>query len=155
MMVACVLIGITVIATVPNLRSYRETQRLQRASEQLAAACREARSRARSQNHDVYIEYRMAENAFAVVEDEDGDGVEDAGETVTLVPMGDGLTLLSTTCPGDRLLFDSRGRATAGGTITLTGGQAGLAKNVRVSSGTGQVRIQSCAQSEGALAEGL
>jgi prepilin-type N-terminal cleavage/methylation domain-containing protein len=147
MMVGCVLIGIAAVATVPNLYSYRETQRLQRASEQVAAACREARSRARSQNHSVFIEYRTADNAFAVVEDQDSDGVEDAGEPVTIVPIPDGLTLQATTFPGDRLLFDARGRAVAGGTVTVRGGSDHLAKRVRVSSGTGQVRIQSCVPS--------
>jgi type II secretory pathway pseudopilin PulG len=144
MLVGCVLIGIAAAATVPNLVSYRETQRLQRAGEQVAAACREARSRARSQNHNVFIEYRTAENAFAVVEDVDSDGVEDAGEPATIVPMPDGLTLQSTTFPDDRLLFDPRGRAVSGGTVTVLGGEGHLAKSVGVSSGTGLVRIQAC-----------
>ena len=143
-MITCSLIGLTVAATVPNLRSYRESQRVWRASEQVAAACREARARARSENHNVFIEYRTDENALAIVNDVNNNGVADSGEQVQVRPLAEGMSLQSTTFPNDRLLFDSRGRAVAGGSVRLGGAEGVQPKSVRVAAGTGQVRVRSC-----------
>lgn len=143
LVVGCALVGIVMLAAVPNLRSYRESQRMSMASEQLAAACRSAQARARAENHDVVLECRTDENAWAIVDDENGNGQADDGENVVVQPLGDGLLLSATTFPNDRLVFDSRGRATAGGNVLLRGRSGVRPKQVRVAAGTGHIRIRS------------
>ena len=143
LLVGCAVLGLVLAAAVPNLRSYRESQRMAAAGEQVAAACRAARARARSENHNVVIEYRPEENSFAVIDDENSNGTADAGEGVNVRPLPDGLTLQATTFPGDRLVFDGRGHATSGGNVLLAGRAGVLGRTVRVSSGTGQVKIRS------------
>jgi len=141
--VGIVVVGILAVAAVPNLRSYRESQRMSRASFQVASACRVAQARARGENHSVIIQYRPDENDFQIVDDENSNGQADDGEQVSTQALGDGLMLESTTFTDNRLVFDSRGRAVTGGSVALAGGEGVMSKLVRVSAGTGQVRIRS------------
>ena len=142
LMVGITIAGIVIAASVPNLRSYRESQRLQSATEVVAAAVSEAKSRARSMNLSVIVEYRVDEGTIAVIDDADGDGVEDHGEHVEVHALGTGLTLAATTFTDDRLVFDDRGTAQAGGSIFLTGAGDLPPKRVRISSGTGHVAVR-------------
>jgi Tfp pilus assembly protein FimT len=142
LLVGCTVLGVILAASVPNLRSFRESQRISSASQTVAAAARSAQARARSENHNFLVEYRTATNSIAVVDDENNNGAADGGETVTLHAMPSGLTLQSTTFANDRLIFDSHGHATSGGTVVLVGRVGTTGKTVRVSSGTGQVKIQ-------------
>ena len=144
LLVTCSIFGVIVAASVPNLRSYRESQRISSGSQQVVAAARTAQAKARSENHNFLVEYRTAQNAIAVVDDANNNGVGDAGETVIVRNMPTGLTLQSTTFPNDRLIFDSHGHATSGGTVVLYGRKGTTGKTIRVSSGTGQVKIQAC-----------
>ena len=140
LMVGLALTGIVVAATVPNLRSYRESQRMAAASDEIASAIRTAQARARSVNHDIIVEYRTSSNEFAVIDDENGNGSADAGEQVTVKPLPSGVTLAATTLTSDQLLFNGRGRATNGGSITLSGSHVSD-REIRVSTGTGRVKV--------------
>jgi len=140
LMVGLVVTGIVVAATVPNIRSYRESQRMASASDEIAAAIRTAQARARSQNHDIIVEYRTLTNEFAIIDDENSNGSADAGEQVTVTPVPDGVSLASTTLTSNQILFNNRGRATNGGSITLSGTHVSD-KEIRVSVGTGRVRV--------------
>ncbi|HZL84096.1 MAG TPA: GspH/FimT family protein, partial [Candidatus Krumholzibacteria bacterium] len=52
-----------------------------------------------------------------------------------------GVTMASTTFTNDQLIFNGRGRAVTGGSITLDAGDHVTGRRVRVSSGTGDVRV--------------
>lgn len=143
MMVGCVVIGIVLAAAVPNLRSYRESHRIWSESQEIASICKAAQSRARSENHNIIVEYRPGNNEYVVIDDANNNGQGDTGEGVTTHPIANGLTLSATTFADDRLVFDARGRATNGGTVLLQGEQAGIMpKRVVIAAGTGQVSIR-------------
>lgn len=142
LMVGIAIAGVVMAAAVPNLRSYRESQRLQGATEVVAASVAEAKARARSMNMSVIVEYRVDEAVIAVIDDADGDGVEDDTEHVEVHPLDTGLVLASTTFTDDRLVFDSRGTAVSGGSIFVTGADGLPPKRVRISAGTGHVAVR-------------
>jgi prepilin-type N-terminal cleavage/methylation domain-containing protein len=142
LMVSIAIAGIVMAAAIPNLRSYRETQRLQCATEVVAAAVSEARSRARSRNMSVILEYRRDDGVVALIEDEDGDGVADDSEHVELYSLDQGLTLAATSFTDDKLVFDDRGTAESGGSVFLTGADGLAPKRVRISPGTGHVSVR-------------
>ena len=141
-MVGCSVMGLVLAAAVPNLRSYRESQRVAGATQELAALCRTAQARARSENHDVIVEYRTDDNVLAVIDDENSNGSADNGEMVTEHPVGGGLELASTTFTNDQLVFDSRGRATNGGTVLVQGRDGVQPKRLTIAAGTGHVSIR-------------
>lgn len=141
LMVGLTLTGIVVAATVPNLRSYRESQRMSSAGDQIASAIREAQARARSQNHEIVLEYRTATNEFAVIDDVNGNGIADGGEQVTVSPLPSGVTLASTTLTGNQLMFNGRGRSINSGSIVLSGSHVSN-REISISAGTGNVKIK-------------
>jgi prepilin-type N-terminal cleavage/methylation domain-containing protein len=141
-MVAISIIGLLIAAAVPNLRSYREAQRVAGGAQKMAAVCRAAQAQARSENHDVILEYRPNDNTLAVIDDENNNGSADNGETVIEHPIGDGLQLASTSFTNDQLVFDSHGRATSGGTVLLRGRAGVQPKQLTIASGTGHVSIR-------------
>jgi Tfp pilus assembly protein FimT len=142
-MVGCAVVGIVVAAAVPNLRSYRESHRIWSETQQIASICKAAQARARSENHNIVVEYRPASNEYVVIDDENNNLQADAGETVTGHPIRTGLRLASTTFTNDQLVFDRRGRATSGGTILVLGAETDIEpKRVLVAAGTGHVRIR-------------
>lgn len=143
-LLVCAVVGITIAAAVPNLRSYRESQRMAGISQQLASECRAAQARARSQNHDVVIQYDADAETYAVIDDLNGNGQADDGETVTLRTLPEGLGLRATTLADDRLVFDSRGRARNGGSVVVVGGQGVEPRRLRISSGTGHIKVLGC-----------
>lgn len=143
LMVTCVIVGILAVAAVPNMHSYQESHRLWSQGEQLAAIARTAQSRARSQNHNVLVDYRRTDNVIAVVDDTNNNGVEDAGETESLHPVQSGLSLEATTFTSDLLVFDTHGRAVSAGVITLCGsGDSPQRNQVRIAAGTGIARVE-------------
>lgn len=141
LMVGIVIIGIVLAAAVPNFASYRESQRMATACDRLAAGCREARARARARNHQVVLDYRIDTNEVAFIDDANDNGIADAGEAVEVYALPDGVSMASTTFTGDQLVFSGRGRAVEGGSVTLTAGDRVDPRRVRVSTGTGEVRV--------------
>lgn len=141
LMVGLVIVGIIIAAAVPNLRSYRESQRMASACDRVAAMCRTARAKARSQNHQVIVSYDTATNTVVVHEDLDDDGVVDAGEDVDTFAMPTGVFLDSSTFTNDALVFNGRGRCVEGGSVIVDGLDHVDPRRIRVSAGTGQVKI--------------
>ena len=82
-------------------------------TQQIAAICKAAQARARSEDHNVIVEYHPDSNEYLVVNDENDNSVADDGETVTTHPVRAGLMLAWTTFTNNQLVFDSRGRATS------------------------------------------
>ena len=76
-MVGVVVAGIIMAIAIPNLRSYRESHRIWSQTEQMAAICRAAQSRARSEDHQILIEYQAGENQYLVIDDENNNGLAD------------------------------------------------------------------------------
>ena len=142
MMVAISVMGLVVAAAIPNLRSFREAQRIAGAAQQMASLCRAAQAMARSENHHVIVEYRTDDNVLAIIQDENNNGSVDGGERVIEHPVGDGLQLASTSFANDQLIFDSRGRATNGGTVLLQGRTGVQPKRLTIAAGTGHVTIR-------------
>jgi len=141
LMVGIVIIGIVMAAAIPNFTSYRESQRMATACDRLAAACREARARARARNHQIVLDYRTDSNEVAFIDDANDNGVADAGEAVEVYALPEGITMSATTFTNDQLVFTGRGRALAGGSVTLVAGEHVDPRRVRVSTGTGEVRV--------------
>ena len=138
-MVGIVIMGILIVASVPNLVSYRESTRMASACDQVAEACLIARGRARSENHSIIVEYRTDE--MAVIEDVNDNGIADGGEAVQLFPLPSGITLSATTFTDDHLVFNGRGQAVSGGSVTVAGCHGNSPRSVRVSAGTGYVKV--------------
>ena len=141
LMVGIVIIGIVMAAAIPNFTSYRESQRMATACDRLAAACREGRSRARARNHQIVLDYRTDTNEVAFIDDVNDNGVADDGEAVEVYALPAGITMSATTFTNDQLVFTGRGRALAGGSVTLVAGDRVDPRRVRVSTGTGDVRV--------------
>jgi len=141
LMVGVTLTGIVLAATVPNLRSYRESQRMSAAGDQIASSIRDAQARARSQNHGIIVEYRTLSNEFAVIDDVNNNGAVDVGEQVTVSPLPPGVTLASTTLTGDQLMFNGRGRSTNSGSIVLSGNDVSN-REISIAAGTGHVKVK-------------
>jgi prepilin-type N-terminal cleavage/methylation domain-containing protein len=137
-MVGIVIMGILIVAAVPNLVSYRESTRMASACDQVAEACQMARSRARSENHSIIVECRTDE--MAVIEDVNDNGIADGGEAVQTYALPSGITLSSTTFTNDQLVFNGRGQAVTGGSVTVAGCHSSTS-SVRVSAGTGFVKV--------------
>ena len=141
LMVGVTIIGIIIAAAVPNLRSYRESQRMSSACDRISAMCRAARATARSQNHQVIVSYDTSTHEVVVHEDANDDGIVDAGEAVDTFAMPTGVFLDSSTFTNDALVFNGRGRCVEGGSIIVDGLHHVDQKRIRVSAGTGHVRI--------------
>jgi len=143
LMVGIVIIGIIAGVATPNIRSYRETQRLASSSDRIAAVCKAAQAQARSENHNILIEVRIDDGIVAVIDDENGNGTADVGEAVTEHPVASGTHVASTTFADDTLIYDSHGRASNGGTILLQGGSDDIMpRRVEVATGTGHIKIR-------------
>ena len=144
-MVGVVVVGIIAAIAVPNLRSYRESHRIWSQTEQMAAICRAAQSRARSEDHQILIEYQADQGQYLVIDDENNNGQADAGEIVTTHPMADGLAIASTTFTNDRLVFDNRGRVATGGSVVVAGHESDDGhKRLDIAAGTGHISIMAC-----------
>ncbi len=141
LMVGVVIIGIVLAASIPNFNSYRESQRMSSACDRLSAACREGRARARARNHQIVLDYRTDDNEMAFIDDANDNGVADVGEAVEVYALPDGVTMSATTFTNDQLIFNGRGNAVGGGSVTLTAGDHVDPRAVRVSAGTGEVRV--------------
>jgi len=141
LMVGVTIVGILIAAAVPNLRSYRESQRMTSACDRISAMCRAARATARSQNHQVIVTYDTGTNAVAMHEDANDDGIVDVGENVETFAMPTGVFLDSSTFTNDALVFNGRGRCVEGGSVIVDGLDHVDPKRIRVSAGTGQVRV--------------
>ena len=141
LMVGVVIIGIVLAASIPNFSSYRESQRMATACDRLAAACREGRARARARNHQIVLDYRTDANEMAFIDDANDNGIADLGEAVEVYALPEGVIMSATTFTNDQLIFTGRGRAVGGGSVTLTAGQRVDPRRVRVSAGTGEVRV--------------
>lgn len=141
LMVGLVIVGIIIAVAVPNLRSYRESQRMASACDRIAAMCRSARAKARAQNHQIIVTYDVDTNEAVMHEDANDDGVVDADEGVETYALPTGIFLNSSTFTGDALVFNGRGRCVEGGSVTVDGLDHVESKRIRVSVGTGQVRV--------------
>lgn len=141
LMVGIAILGVVAIMTVPPVRAYRETLRVDSAAEEISAAVRSAQARARSRSHAMILQYTLNSGSIVITDDVDNDSVPDDDEQSQALEL-DGVTVSKSTFDDDRLIFNSRGRAVNGGTLTLTG-QADQSKELRVSPGTGQVKVQS------------
>jgi len=141
LMVGVAIVGILIAAAVPNLRSYRESQRMSSACDRISAMCRAARATARSQNHQVIITYDTSNDEVAVHEDADDDGIVDGGENVQTFAMPSGVFLDSSTFTNNALVFNNRGRCVEGGSVIVDGLEHVDQKRIRVSAGTGHVKV--------------
>lgn len=141
LMVGIAILGVLAIITVPPVRAYRETLRVDSAAEEISTAVRSAQARARSRSHAMILQYTVNSASIVVTDDVDNDSIADTDEQSQALEL-DGVTVSASTFADDRLIFNSRGRAVNGGTLTLTS-HADQRKELRVSPGTGQVKVQS------------
>lgn len=136
--IGVVIVGITLAVTVPNVQSYRNSQRIASGTDQITSMIRSAQARARSTNSQIIVLYNTG--TISIVDDANDNGVADFGENEISHQMPDGVTVASTTFTGNQLLFNARGRAMAAGTLTV-GGLHTANREVRVSLGTGQLKV--------------
>jgi len=141
LMVGIAIIGAMAVLSVPPVRAYRETLRVEAAAERLSMTVRSAQARARSRSHGMILAWTVDESTVVITDDADNDAVADDDEQSQTAEF-DGVTISASTFAGDQLVFNSRGRAENGGTLTLTG-KTSLSKELRVSAGTGQIKVSS------------
>ena len=141
LMVGIAILGAMAVLSVPPVRAYRETLRVESAAERLSMTVRSAQARARSRSHGMILEWTVDDDTIVITDDADNDSVADDDEQSQAVSF-DGITISESTFEDDHLVFNSRGRAVNGGTLTLTG-KTHLSKELRVSAGTGQIKVSS------------
>ena len=142
LMVVIGAIGLLVALSVPGIRSWLRSMRLNGEVNSMAMMMRAARSTAINRNADVVFVFDQTDGEYFYVIDTDGDGAADNGEvqsgTHTLL---DGITIGSFTTPQQWITFTPRGSTSDGGTITVQTHDE-KSRTIRVYSGTGNVSVE-------------
>ncbi len=105
---------------IPNYIGWLPKRHLQSSAVDVQAAIQLAKMTAIRENTDVVLTFDPANENYLAFIDTDEDGSQDTGErTIRNKRMSPGINLNTTTIPGHKLTFNSRGLADAGGDIIL------------------------------------
>jgi len=142
-MVAVGIMGLLLAISVPGIRNYLASWRLNGDVSSMAMMMRAARSTAVNKNIDVVFVFDQSEGEFFYVEDVDGDGVADGNELQSGThTLATGNVIQSFTTPQQWVTFTPRGSTADGGTITVQNNKNMSSRTIRVYSGTGNVTFQ-------------
>lgn len=138
MIVVAVLVTVAVIAT-PNLQTYMAQRRVSGAARLVMTDLMEARMKAAAENNRFKISF-VDNHQYKVLDDDDNDNTEDAGETITITDIQNAYhdVTLSATTTG--LIFNPTGTVDGTGTTVTLSNSSG-SKEVRVST-AGRVKIK-------------
>jgi type II secretory pathway pseudopilin PulG len=138
-MVAILVFGIIVAVSVPAFSRFMASHRLKADMDMFAQAMLRARSSAVTKNTNAVFKFQMADGTYYYFEDLDGDGVRDSNEYQSSIhELSPGVSFDNYTLSGPILVFQSRGNANEGGTITLSNVR-GQQRTVSIFGGTGNI----------------
>ena len=120
LIIAMAVFAILAAIAIPNYIGWLPKRHLQSSAVAVQAAINLAKITAIRENTDVVLTFDPANESYLAFIDTDEDGSQDTGErTIRNKRMSPGINLQSTTLTDDKLTFNSRGLADAGGDITL------------------------------------
>lgn len=138
-MVALVIFGLLVVASIPAFGKFMQSWRLNGEIDQLSGLLARARSAAVTKNTVTVFKFQMNDGTYFYFEDNNGNGVRNADEyQSSLRELGSGITFASHTLSGPVLVFESRGNANESGTITLQNTRE-QTRQVKIFGGTGNI----------------
>lgn len=143
LMVVVGAMGLLLALSVPGIRGWLRSMRLNGEVNSMAMMMRAARSVAINRNSDVVFVFDQSEGQYFYVIDADGDGAADDNEVQSGThTLRDGITIGAFTTPQQWITFTPRGSTSDGGTITVEGHNSENSRTIRVYSGTGNVTIE-------------
>jgi prepilin-type N-terminal cleavage/methylation domain-containing protein len=154
LLVVVVIMTAILAASIPAIRGHTETIKLQRTSTDIAGTFKLARQRAVATNNDVVVVFDSNNGTYLAFEDADGDGVQDADETVTgphSVPKR--ISIADVSFSGETVTFGPGGSATETGSVVVYNSRA-RALRIDLMAATGLVYISDVYEYEGTVARG-
>lgn len=144
-MVALVVFGILIAASVPAFRKYMATQQVEGTIHRLAANLRLARQSAAAERNNYKVTFNPTAKRYSMLDDDNNNGVADNGEMV-LGPINIPAELTVTNgpalpFPGDTLVFYPNGSTSSTGTMTISN-RKHYNRLVRVMRSTGAVAVR-------------
>ena len=142
LMVVISAMGLLIALSVPGVRSWLRSMKLNGEVNSMAMMMRTARSIAINRNSDVLFVFDQSEGEYFYVIDSDGDGSADDNEVQSGThTLTDGISIGAFTTPQQWITFTSRGGTSDGGTITVQSHNEN-SRTIRVYSGTGNVTVE-------------
>jgi prepilin-type N-terminal cleavage/methylation domain-containing protein len=133
--VSMLIIGIIAAMAVPNFSDWKEKHEIDGQAQKIYFDLMQARTSAVKTNNDVRVAFNLVANTYTIHEDNDGDGVVDAGEKFKNALLendvqfaynlgitdtdGNAVTSAVSFGGSQEVVFDSRGQASATGKILL------------------------------------
>lgn len=154
LLVVVVIMTAILAASIPAIRGHTETIKLQRTSTDIAGTLKLARQRAVATNNDVIVVFDSNNGTYLAFEDTDGDGSQDANETVTgphSVPKK--ISIGSVSFAGETVSFGPGGSATETGSVVVYNSRA-RALRIDLMAATGLVYISDVYEYEGMVVRG-
>lgn len=133
--------GILAGASYAALASHMPTAHLTAATRDLIDNMRNCRQKAITEGNNYLITFDLIRQCYELWDDEDSDGITDAGERIVTVDMPESVVIVSPVFGGgNRLTFRPNGSAVASGSVTLRNTK-GATKEIKVFRATGQVKV--------------
>ena len=121
LMVTIAIIAILSAIAIPNFIAWVPKFKLGGGSRDVLAILQKTRIQAVKDNTSYVLMFNTGNESYTAFQDDDGNGVLDAGERVLVQKtLANGIDITATTLPGDLVVFDTQGIASTGGSITLT-----------------------------------
>jgi Tfp pilus assembly protein FimT len=140
-MIVIGILGLIAALTIPNIRGFLETWKLNGETQELVSTLRTARSAAVKRNVDVVFSFDIANDTYFYFEDDDGDGGHDNDEYMSETrEMSPGIIITAHTLPSATLTFGNKGETGSSGTITLKN-SCNKVKSIRIMGGSGNIEI--------------
>lgn len=138
-MVGLVLVGMILIAAIPNLAQYNADRKLRAAAADIEGTMRRARSTAVTRNVEVRVGINPSLGTIVRQIDEDGDGTFETQVTSKTLPKG---VTIGSASFGDNqsVIFNGRGVPDNPGWVLLLGAHGEL-RLLRVAAGSGAVSV--------------
>ncbi|MFO7915004.1 MAG: GspH/FimT family pseudopilin [Candidatus Krumholzibacteriales bacterium] len=141
LMIVISILGLIAVLSIPNIKGFLQTWKLNGESQELASTLRTARSAAVRRNAEVVFTFDMNTNSYFYFEDDDGDGGWDSGEYMSETKeMDPQVVITAHTLPSATITFGSKGETGASGTITIRNNRKNI-KNIRIMGGSGNIEI--------------
>jgi prepilin-type N-terminal cleavage/methylation domain-containing protein len=141
LMIVIAILGLIAVLSVPNIKGFLQTWKLNGETQELATTLRTARSAAVKRNIDVVFSFDINNDTYFYFEDSDGDGGHDNDEYMSATrELPPGIVITAHTLPTASLTFGSKGETGSSGTITLRNSRNNT-KSIRIMGGSGNIEI--------------
>lgn len=142
LMIVITIMGVLGAVSVPSIREYWSSWRLNGETAKMATILRAARSTAVTKNINVLFIFDESQGEYYTLEDTNGDGTANSGERTSPVhALPAGLAIDNYSMGQQWVTFGPKGNTGDGGTITVKGKHESE-KTIRVYSGTGNVSVE-------------